>query len=72
MSSIHTTISSTLWNEYNENLPEAPFKMANLIVDALRRDKHIPEIPIQAPVVTLETTKDPGLGYIPSRGFSLS
>jgi hypothetical protein len=72
MSSIHTTISSTLWNEYNENLPEAPFRMANLIVDALRRDGHIPELPIQAPIVTLETTKDPGLGWVPSRGVSLS
>ena len=62
MSSIYTTISSTLWNEYGENLPEAPFRMANLIIDALRRDGYAPELPIQAPVVTLETTKNPGLG----------
>ena len=62
MSSIYTTISSTLWNEYGENLPEAPFRMATLIINALRQDGHIPEMPIQAPVVTLETTKDPGLG----------
>ena len=46
MSSIYTTISSALWDEYGENLPEAPFKMANLIIDALRRDGYAPEVPV--------------------------
>ena len=36
--SSYSTISSTLWNEYGETLPDSPTRIANHIIMALRAD----------------------------------
>jgi len=36
--SSYLTISSTLWNEYGETLPDSPTRIANHIVMALKAD----------------------------------